>query len=137
MNLADRWAQTWADLAIDVPDGHVLRTLLDSYREPHRGYHTLRHLDECFEQFDTVRTLCTYPGEVQLALWFHDAIYDTRAADNEDRSASWAETVLSTAGADAAETQRVRELVLTTNQANLACIEMIRISPSEEPAETE
>ena len=119
MKLKERWAQTWADLALDVPENHVLQTLLDHYKEPHRAYHTLRHLEECFGQFDPVRNLCTHSGEVQLALWFHDAIYDTRMSDNEDRSASWVESVLTAARAPEAASRRVRELVLVTKHNGL------------------
>jgi predicted metal-dependent HD superfamily phosphohydrolase len=119
MKLTDRWAETWADLALNVPDNQVLDELLQHYREPHRAYHTLRHLEECFGHFDAVRNLCTHSGEVQLALWFHDAIYDTRMSDNEDRSASWAESVLTAAHAPEEASRRVRELVLVTKHDGL------------------
>jgi predicted metal-dependent HD superfamily phosphohydrolase len=54
---------------------------------------------------------------VQLALWFHDAIYDPRAQDNEERSARWADEVLGAAGASPASAARVRALVLATRHA--------------------
>jgi predicted metal-dependent HD superfamily phosphohydrolase len=120
IDLADQWTQTWTDLALELPDLQVLHALLDHYREPHRAYHTLRHLEECFEEFDAVRTLCSYPGDVQLALWFHDAIYDTKGSDNEDRSASWAESVLAAANAPFAQRQRVRDFILVTKHDGFA-----------------
>jgi len=55
-----------------------------------RHYHTLGHLEEYFKEFDQARHLAQRAGEVELALWFHDAVYRTWASDNEARSAALA-----------------------------------------------
>jgi predicted metal-dependent HD superfamily phosphohydrolase len=68
-------------------------TLVARYSEPHRRYHTLQHLAECFAAFDEIADLAEHPADVELALWFHDAIYDTRRSDNEERSAAWAGSI--------------------------------------------
>jgi predicted metal-dependent HD superfamily phosphohydrolase len=108
-----RWGRTWSELGAVAPPG-ALDALLARYAEPHRAYHTRRHLDECFAQLDPVRAHCERPGEVELALWYHDAIYEPREPRNEERSAEWAEAVLREAGVAAGAAHRVRDLVLAT-----------------------
>ena len=54
---------------------------------------------------------------MQLALWFHDAIYDTRAQDNEERSAIWAADSLRGAGVREDVAARVHALVMVTKHA--------------------
>jgi predicted metal-dependent HD superfamily phosphohydrolase len=54
------------------------------------------------------------PGAVQLALWFHDAIYDTHRSSNEEESARWACETLAAAGAEPAMKDRVRSFILAT-----------------------
>ena len=49
-----------------------------------------------------------------LALWFHDAIYQPKRNDNEDKSADWGAEVLARAGAPASVVDRFRGLVLAT-----------------------
>lgn len=88
--------------------------LLSRYREPHRAYHTPQHLEECFAQLLDSWTLCERPGAVALALWYHDAIYDTSRQDNEERSAQLARHDLAAAGAPTDLCTRVEELVLAT-----------------------
>jgi len=74
-------------------DEALYQDLVARYREPHRRYHTLQHLEECFARFDELRALAEHPRDVELAIWFHDAIYDTRRSDNEARSAAWGRSV--------------------------------------------
>lgn len=76
--------------------------------EPHRKYHTLRDLDECCEKLDEVRALAQHPAEVELALWFHDAIYDVKRRDNEKKSADWARASALAAGTAAEACNRVQ-----------------------------
>ena len=57
------------------------------YSEPHRRYHTPEHVEHCLDQFDEARDLMDSPDAVELAVWYHDVIYDVGASDNELMSA--------------------------------------------------
>ncbi|HET8746191.1 MAG TPA: N-methyl-D-aspartate receptor NMDAR2C subunit, partial [Ramlibacter sp.] len=81
----------------------------------HRHYHTLQHLRACLAHLDAAATLAQHPVEVELALWFHDAVYDPRCADNEERSAEWAWRSILAAGCGEEVAQRVQRLVLATH----------------------
>ena len=110
------WRESWSGLGA-VPPERLLGELSARYCEPHRAYHTLQHLDECFAALAPVRHLAERLPELELALWFHDAVYDTHAADSEERSARWAEECLRAAGVRAEETSRIGGLILETRHA--------------------
>ena len=114
--LEPSWQRAWRDLHLPAPDG-VLDALLAGWAEPHRRYHTLQHLSECLALFDAHRALAEHPGEVGVALWFHDAVYDTARHDNEAVSADWATRVLRDAGAPDDVVARVDALVLATRHS--------------------
>jgi predicted metal-dependent HD superfamily phosphohydrolase len=108
------WARVWA-AAAGAGDGAGLRdALLSRYAEPWRHYHTRQHLAECLALFDEFADLAADPAAVELALWFHDAVYDIPGRDNEGRSAAWAQQALAAAGTRAPLPETVRELVLAT-----------------------
>lgn len=112
----DRWYSTWRGLDLCGLESAFVQ-LQDCYREPHRAYHTLQHLAECFEHFESVRSLARHPAEVELALWYHDAIYDPQRHDNEDRSRDMALAALSQANALSDVIERVAKLILATKHA--------------------
>lgn len=71
--------------------------LLARWSESHRKHHTVVHLHETL---DAVALLAAdglqFDREaVELAVWFHDAIYEIGRDDNEDRSAELARELLS------------------------------------------
>ena len=68
--------------------------LLGRWAEPHRAYHDLAHLEEVLARVDLLASEAADPDAVRLAAWFHDAVYDPAAGDNEERSAWLATTVL-------------------------------------------
>jgi predicted metal-dependent HD superfamily phosphohydrolase len=88
--------------------------LLARYTEPHRKYHTRQHLAECIALLEPVLHLAQHPAEVEMALWFHDAVYETRRHDNEAQSAAWAQRALLAAGVGVDSAARVHELVMAT-----------------------
>lgn len=96
----------------------VWSDLVERYAEPQRAYHTAQHLAECLTLFDGVRDQVGPPAaEIELALWFHDAVYDVHGSDNEARSAELAATALRAAGAREPSVEAVCRLVLATRHA--------------------
>ena len=86
-----------------------------AYAEPGRRYHTRRHIEDCLEK------LAAWPGLTEAerrvltwAIWWHDAVYDARASDNEARSAEMARRDLPALGASGAEVDEVARLILLT-----------------------
>ena len=67
--------------------GAVFDELDALYREPHRRYHTAAHIEHCLGQLDLAAGRMDEPDAVEMALWFHDAIYDVPGPENELRSA--------------------------------------------------
>ena len=111
---APAWHAAWQSLSGRQGDEALLQALVVRYSEPHRHYHTLAHLDACLRHLSDLRGLATHADEVALALWFHDAIYDIGAADNERSSADWAARALRSASVEAAVAHRVVALIMVT-----------------------
>ncbi|HEX5737688.1 MAG TPA: N-methyl-D-aspartate receptor NMDAR2C subunit [Hydrogenophaga sp.] len=108
----------WQALEAVGDEAEVFQRLVTAYQEPQRHYHTLEHLSECMALFDDHRRLAAQPAEVEMALWFHDAVYDVKANDNEARSAEWAATALTNAGVNHQQVHRVVQHILATRHAD-------------------
>ncbi|AZN68956.1 metal-dependent hydrolase [Acinetobacter haemolyticus] len=72
----------------------VFNKLIAAYNEKQRAYHTLQHLYECLVLVDSIRADLNDANAVELALWFHDVVYDPQAKDNELKSAELFEQYL-------------------------------------------
>ena len=110
----ERWRTTWRGLGVVALDDELYGVLIGRYSEPNRNYHTVQHLDECFARLDEARSLAERIHEVELALWFHDAVYEVRSQDNEEQSASWAQGTAERAGLPNAVVERLHRLILAT-----------------------
>ena len=85
------WVRLLARFDVPAADAYpVFDRLVAAYSEPHRHYHTLEHLTEMFKVAGKLGDIATDPTAVHLAIWFHDAVYDPKAKDNEARSAEMA-----------------------------------------------
>ena len=113
--LPGRWRALWPG---DAAQGDaVYRDLVARYGEPQRAYHTLAHVATCLRWLDEVQPLLARPTEAEWALWFHDAVYDSRRADNEAQSAQLAAGALRAAGVSEDAVGRVAELIRLTAHA--------------------
>lgn len=109
-----RWYDLWQRLGARSAAEPIFDELIRRYREPHRAYHTLDHVQDCRQQLDRVRHLAGHADEIELAVWCRDVIYDPHATDNEWQSAAWAEKILVEGNVAAAVRARVRDLILAT-----------------------
>lgn len=84
-----RFVGLWQRCLVDAPAyAEVVYAELERlYAEPHRRYHTLTHIRHCLHEFDQASALMDNADAVEMALWFHDAIYTLGAPDNEWHSA--------------------------------------------------
>jgi predicted metal-dependent HD superfamily phosphohydrolase len=86
MNEEKEWLrQCWSEVA-PGNQGHVFDYLVEAYSESHRAYHTLEHVAHVLRVTREMDAGSPEQRLVELALWFHDCVYDSTARDNEERS---------------------------------------------------
>eukprot|EP00127_Corallochytrium_limacisporum_P000183 Clim_evm44s6 gene=Clim_evmTU44s6 len=87
-NLHDRWVGllknrpglgTYTDSILEV----WWQKIKHLYQDEARCYHTLHHILEMFEAYDANRHNVRNQVATELAIWFHDIIYNPRANNNE------------------------------------------------------
>ncbi|RPF46401.1 putative metal-dependent HD superfamily phosphohydrolase [Streptomyces sp. Ag109_G2-6] len=112
--LRRRWAATAAAAGADQDPAPYADRLLAAWAEPQRRYHTTTHLADVLARVDVLAGHAADPTAVELAAWFHDAVYRPDRSENEERSAALAERALPELGVDAARTAEVARLVRLT-----------------------
>jgi predicted metal-dependent HD superfamily phosphohydrolase len=113
--MEEGWARLLAGLGCPPAEARAACAgLVTRYSSPGRHYHTLEHVQAVC---NTILALCPdaeWRPALLLAAWFHDAVYDPRAADNEERSAELARAVLPPLGLPETLVAEVVRLVLLT-----------------------
>jgi len=82
--------QRWNRLCfrLNINPGTSYQQLIQAYSEPHRHYHNQQHISECLALLDWAEPKQnTLIDLVEVALWYHDVIYQPQKTDNEKQSA--------------------------------------------------
>ncbi len=121
MDLRSRWVALTERLNARRDTLPIFQREIEArYGEPHRAYHTLAHLEHCMAELDAVRTRLGDEGAVELALWFHDAVYNVHfPGDNETKSAELAELVAADLGLAQERIVKIRQWILATKTHDL------------------
>jgi predicted metal-dependent HD superfamily phosphohydrolase len=112
--LPGTWLRAARDLGARGDVAGAGSALLRRWAEEHRGYHDLQHLAEVLDRIEELSAYAVGLATVRTAAFFHDAVYDPPAQDNEERSAAYAELLLSRLDAPAAAVGEVMRLVRLT-----------------------
>lgn len=113
--LLAQWQALGRSLARDTPTWqHEGRRLVRSWSRGPRAYHDTTHLHACLRHLQAVRPHLADPQAVELALWYHDAIYWPWSSRNEERSADWAARFLRTQQLPEATVRAVHQHILDT-----------------------
>ena len=113
MTTRHRWDHAWSQLGSSPPP-RLFDEVVARYCEKHRHYHTLQHLDDCLRHLDEAAPLAIHAPEIELALWFHDAVYDSRKQNNEELSAAWARSNAAAAALPSESCDRIYDLIQVT-----------------------
>jgi predicted metal-dependent HD superfamily phosphohydrolase len=84
------------------------------YREPGRRYHTWRHVTACLRELWRARPPAGDALGLEMAVWFHDAVYVPGRPDNEEASAELARDWAARLGLAPELGRRAARLILST-----------------------
>src|SRR5262245_14572325 len=109
------WARVLEKYRVAPRDAYpAFDVLVAAYSAPERHYHNLEHLAEMFRVVERLSAQVEDPDALHLAVWFHDAVYDSRAKDNERRSGELAVDLLGPIGVPASTIERIVGMIWST-----------------------
>ncbi len=92
----------------------LFNNIIARHGEPQRHYHGLSHLTALLNLLAKHAPHIAPGSAPRLALWWHDAVYDPTAKDNEEQSAILARDHLARLGAPVALVEDVAAIILMT-----------------------
>ncbi len=115
--LFDNWSKLLQEFNISqVATKQNFNKIVESYSTPNRYYHNLKHIHHVLEVIESLefQTKIFETTTVKFAAWFHDIVYDTKAKDNEEKSAEYAMEILSSLSIPSDVIKNVKKLILQT-----------------------
>jgi len=117
-----RWNNVWSRLGCNISENILeqhYNILISAYQEHQRYYHNLTHLNQVLVELDWAKNKKTELtdqeyAELEIALWFHDVIYDPQKLDNEHQSALLFESFVQNIGLDQKIIQKISNLIILT-----------------------
>jgi predicted metal-dependent HD superfamily phosphohydrolase len=88
--------------------------LKSHYSQKHRYYHNSNHIDATLKHLGQVKQLANDYNALEIALWFHDAIYNIFSSSNELESANWSTDFLKLNNANEDLIEKVHRLIMAT-----------------------
>ena len=116
--LERRWMEIWLqEGAARSQQGSAFAELIAGYRAPERHYHNVAHIEALLVSSRTYAKHLVDRTVVDLAIFYHDLVYDPTRSDNEARSAAVARDRLIGCGLDPARVEAVAEAIEATRHA--------------------
>ena len=112
--LQKRWFSLLHRAGVTENQDKGYNELIHFYAEKQRAYHNLVHLAHTLREFDAVVDSIKNPEQLEFALYYHDAVYNPHANDNEEKSSELAERQLTKARLSPEVIRNVKELILAT-----------------------
>ncbi|CBN78652.1 conserved unknown protein [Ectocarpus siliculosus] len=116
-----RWVSLCHALGIDnAPSEEWGETLRDGYSEEGRHYHTFEHVADMLEQADRDFPNLRHPRLVQLAIFFHDVVYDPKSGSNEEDSEALFRKFSEAVGLSASDSTTVSDYIIATKRHSVS-----------------
>ena len=116
-----QWQHTLSSFEVDQVAAHnAFNLLVEAYSSSDRYYHTLKHISHVLKIINNLQAHTRNLAVVQLAAWFHDVVYDTKAQNNEEKSAAVACELLSSLGIPLNNISAVTCLIVNTKNHQAA-----------------
>ncbi len=113
--MQSRWESLLQPFQVEQEIGQkVLLDLFQAYSSAGRHYHTLEHIEEVLATINNLRSLSQNYAAIEFAAWFHDAIYNPKAKDNEEKSAEYAVNILKALHIPSLTIEAVYSLIIKT-----------------------
>jgi predicted metal-dependent HD superfamily phosphohydrolase len=94
-NMFDNWQRLLELFGIErIAVEKTYMQIVEDYSTPGRHYHNLAHIQQVLATIQSLETQVRDLPALLFATWFHDIIYNTQAANNEENSAEYARELL-------------------------------------------
>lgn len=117
--MKQKFNELWTQIKGKKNPKLLFKELNNFYSEQHRFYHNLKHVKNMLIELEDVKKQIKDVNPVKLAIWYHDAIYNTQKHDNEEQSAVLAKNVCEENNFSKEFTSKVHNLIMATKHGEI------------------